>query len=189
MELQFINLKMYTRGGKPPALERFVPVFHSWIQQRKLDDVLIDVADYAHVPAGPGILLIAHTADYSVEYGPEERFGLVYSARKARSGSNRQRLCDAMLKLQQAASSLEQDSRLRGDWRFTPERLRLTFNRRKLVPNTPSTLAAVRAEIQAAVQASFGVYDYTISHDAPDARERFAVLIKRKDAVEPAADR
>jgi len=189
MELQFINLKMYAEGGEPPALERFVPVFHGWIQQRKIDDVLIDVADYAHVPAGPGILLIAHTADYGVEYGPEERFGVVYSARKVRPGSNRERLCDAMLKLQQAARLLEQDPRLRGDWRFTPQRLRLTFNRRKLVPNAPSTLAAVRDEIQAAVQASFGAHDYEISHDAPDARETFAVLIRSKDVVEPAVAR
>ena len=40
-------------------LEKLVPVFHQWIREKKIpDELLIDVADYAHVPQGPGVVLI-----------------------------------------------------------------------------------------------------------------------------------
>ena len=41
-----------------------VPLFHSWIQTHALaDHLLIDVADYAHVHNGPGIVLVSEEAN------------------------------------------------------------------------------------------------------------------------------
>jgi hypothetical protein len=41
-----------------------VPVFHRWIQQKSFPNhLLVDVADYAHVPEGPGTLLVSHEAN------------------------------------------------------------------------------------------------------------------------------
>ena len=39
--------------------------------------LLLDVADYKHVQEGPGIVLIGHEADYSLDLGGG-RAGLVY---------------------------------------------------------------------------------------------------------------
>ena len=47
-------------------LEQYVAVFHDWIRQSALEGLLIDVASYAHVPNGPGVLLIGHEPDYGV---------------------------------------------------------------------------------------------------------------------------
>lgn len=47
------------------ALDPFIPVFHRWIEERTLPELVIDVANYAHVPEGPGVVLIGHTPTIS----------------------------------------------------------------------------------------------------------------------------
>ena len=45
----------------------FAAVLNSWIQKQRLEELLIDVADYLHVHNGPGIMLTGHEADYSLD--------------------------------------------------------------------------------------------------------------------------
>lgn len=60
------------------SLKEFIPVFHGWIQRQALPGhMLLDVHDYSHVHHGPGILLVAHEANISVDEA-EGRRGLVY---------------------------------------------------------------------------------------------------------------
>jgi hypothetical protein len=47
--------------------DRVVPVFHRWIPSDRTGELLLDVADYRHVHAGPGIVLVGHEADYVFE--------------------------------------------------------------------------------------------------------------------------
>jgi hypothetical protein len=66
----------FTNASKP--LKDFIPVFHGWIQRQALPGhMLLDVHDYSHVHHGPGILLVAHEANLSVDEA-EGRRGLVY---------------------------------------------------------------------------------------------------------------
>jgi hypothetical protein len=59
-------------------LKDYIPVFHSWIQQQALPGhMLLDVHDYSHVHHGPGILLVTHEANLSIDEA-EGRRGLVY---------------------------------------------------------------------------------------------------------------
>ncbi len=50
----------------PSDLEPAIGVFHRFIQKGQVEGLLIDVADYRHVPGGPGVLLIAHEFDYGI---------------------------------------------------------------------------------------------------------------------------
>jgi hypothetical protein len=72
-----IGVKLFfTTATKP--LKDYIPVFHGWIQRQVLPGhLLIDVHDYSHVHHGPGILLVAHEANLSVDEA-EGRRGLVY---------------------------------------------------------------------------------------------------------------
>ncbi len=54
-----------------------VPIFQRWIQEHRVEGMLIDVIDYKHVPDGPGIVLIADEADYAYDFGYGEA-GLHY---------------------------------------------------------------------------------------------------------------
>lgn len=48
-------------------LEPFIGLFHRFIQEQAVLGLLVDVADYAHVPEGPGVVLIGHDVDYSID--------------------------------------------------------------------------------------------------------------------------
>src|SRR5689334_21079722 len=75
INLQHINDKVLLDGGAdldPGMLDSVIPIFHGCIQNRlvlneKTPEPLIDVADYRHVHHGPGIVLIGHEADYSID--------------------------------------------------------------------------------------------------------------------------
>ena len=54
MDLQHVNVKLLVRDPEEVNLELLIPVFHSWIQNRVCEELLLDVADYRHVPDGPG---------------------------------------------------------------------------------------------------------------------------------------
>ena len=79
------QVKLYTRAGEI-ELEKLVPVFHEWIRVKKIpDELLIDVADYAHVPQGPGVVLIGHQSDYYLDVA-DKRPGLLYSRKRGFEG-------------------------------------------------------------------------------------------------------
>src|SRR5205807_2486817 len=85
IELQHINVKLLLEGGDD--LDPVIPIFHSWIQNQPFGELLIDVADYRHVHHGPGIVLIGHEADYSLDQ-TDGRLGLRYNRKAPLPGSN-----------------------------------------------------------------------------------------------------
>ena len=49
-------------------LDDFIPVFHRWIQKQTVSGhLLIDVHDYSHIHQGPGILLVGHEGNFSID--------------------------------------------------------------------------------------------------------------------------
>jgi hypothetical protein len=54
VQLQKINIKFFVAEPNRVSMDSFVDVFHSWIQAS--DGEYYDIADYGHVPAGPGIV-------------------------------------------------------------------------------------------------------------------------------------
>ena len=95
MEIQHINVKLLLREPQALELERLVPIFHSWIQMQSREELLIDVADYRHVSDGPGVMLIGHEGNYSVDE-TDHRRGVRYSRKAPVEGSTRDRLAQAV---------------------------------------------------------------------------------------------
>lgn len=52
----------------PADLQPAIPAFHRFIQRGLVEGALLDVADYRHVPRGPGVMLIAHDVDYGISH-------------------------------------------------------------------------------------------------------------------------
>lgn len=63
-------------------LADLIPIYHKWIQQELLDGLLIDVADYSHVQDGPGLMIIAHEGDFSMEEYVSSQRGMLYLAKR-----------------------------------------------------------------------------------------------------------
>src|SRR6202521_4852993 len=106
MQLQHVNVKLLVRNPGEINLEPLIPVFHSWIQNQAGDELLLDVADYRHVEAGPGVVLIGYEGDYSVD-NTDNRLGVRYNRKGALDGNNQDRLEQAARAALSACRRLE----------------------------------------------------------------------------------
>jgi hypothetical protein len=135
---------------------------------------MIDVANYQHVPQGPGVVLIGHGADYFLDEG-EGRPGLLHNRKRA-GLPPAERLGDLARRTLQAASLLEKDLALTGKIKFATNELLFRVNDRLAAPNTDATLAALKPELEALCKTLFaGPYELA---RAGGPKELFAVRIK-----------
>ena len=88
-------MKLLVKEPEEADLESLIPMFHGWIQRQVFEELLLDVADYRHVHAGPGVILIGHEANYSVD-NTDERWGVRYNRKAVVNGNNQDRLRQAM---------------------------------------------------------------------------------------------
>ncbi len=148
MEPQKLQIKLYTDRATGISPESFVLVFHNWIKKKLLPELMIDVANYAHVPKGPGVALIGHGNDYFIDEG-EGRLGLLYS-RKRGAPEPGQRVADAFRRTLHAASLIENDASLAAGGakvRFRTDEVQLRINDRLGAPNDDATFAALKPEL------------------------------------------
>ena len=75
MELQHINAKLILKNSAAEILEPLIPIFHGWVRESAFGELLLDIADYRHVPAGPGLVVIGQACDYSVD-NTDNRLGV-----------------------------------------------------------------------------------------------------------------
>jgi hypothetical protein len=165
IELQHINVKLFVKDAEKVDLEAVVPVFHSWIQGQIFDELLLDVADYSHVPDGPGIVLIGHEADYALD-NTDGRLGLRYNRKAPMPGSNRERLVQATRAALSAFERLEQDFNLH----FNNREMEIVINDRLLAPNNEETRQAVEPELKAFLDQLFGGREYSLSYPSEGRR-------------------
>jgi hypothetical protein len=166
IELQHVNVKLLLSGKDKDAqdldLDPVIPVFHSWIQQQVADELLLDVADYRHVQAGPGIVLIGHEADYNLD-NADNRLGVRYNRKAVLDGNNQDRLAQAAIASLAACQRLQQDTRLIGKINFNGQDIEIFFNDRLLAPNNVATREALRPELQTFAEKLFGGSEYSLS--------------------------
>ena len=178
MNVQHINLKFFVENSANVNLADYAAVFNSWIQKRALEDLLIDVADYLHVHHGPGIMLIGHEADYSLD-NRAGRLGLLYNRKAQSDGSTQVKLAQAVRAALTAAQILETENGLK----LNGSEVQIIVNDRLLVPNTVETLTALEPELRSFFDRLYGGAEYTLSHNS-DPRERFTVHVKAKSVFD-----
>jgi hypothetical protein len=172
MNLQHVNLKLYLENPETIKLADYAAVFNNWIQKQRLEELLIDVADYLHVHNGPGIMLIGHEADYSLD-NRAGRLGLLYNRKEQIEGTTQEKLAHAARAVLTAAQILERENGLK----FNGSDVQLIVNDRLLVPNTLETYAALEPELRTFFDKLYGGKGHTLTHSA-DPRERFTVDVK-----------
>jgi hypothetical protein len=183
MEATKLQVKFFVETPDKLELDRYVAVWHEWIRDKVLDELLIDVADYGHVHNGPGILLVGHAADYYMDLGGG-RPGLLYSRKRDTSGDPQARVDDALRRGLIACQKLEAEQKL--GVRFRGDELLFRINDRLRAPNTESTFEIVRPALDAALKKLFHGDGFSM-HREGTARELFSVRIKAPGAP-PAAE-
>jgi hypothetical protein len=185
IELQHVNVKLLIKKAGEVNLEALIPVFHSWIQGQVCEELLLDVADYTHVQAGPGVVLIGHEADYSLD-NTDDRLGVRYNRKTVLNGGNQKRLQQATRAALSACQRLQEDTRLDGKFSFNGQDIELFINDRLLAPNTQATRETLDSEIQTFAKKLLGRSEYSLSYSS-DPRRLFGVLIKTPQPF-PVAD-
>jgi hypothetical protein len=166
---------------KDPAvvdLEPLIPIFHSWISGRVFEEMLLDIADYRHVPAGPGVVLIGHEADYSVD-NTGNHLGIRYNRKAALEGDSQDALRQAARAALTACKHLEEEPRLGGKLRFNGQEIEVFVNDRLVAPNSAATFEAVRPDLEPFAQKLFRGEKYSLTYDSGrDPRSLFSVALK-----------
>jgi hypothetical protein len=181
VELQKINVKVFTEEPNQVPLTDFIDVFHSWIQAT--DGVYHDVADYSHMKAGPGIVLVADDANVSIDETGNRR-GLLYSQKRKLSGSNLEKLSTVLRSALENCQRLEQEPALRGKLRFAGNQVEILVNDRLIAPNSGEVFEKIRPEIDFLARCLYASTNFALFWNTKDPRERLSVTISTPLTIE-----
>jgi hypothetical protein len=181
MRLARIGLKLYATVPEGFSAERVIPVFHAFIRDRVLDDVLVDVADYTHVHHGPGVVLIGHAADYYLDLG-EGRPGLLFSRKREGPDGATERIVDAFGRALAVCEKLEPELGVR----FGTDEARFTLVDRLEAKNDDAGFAALRPELEAALARIYADVPFELAREGSD-RDVLTARIRARGAPDVAA--
>lgn len=176
------DLKMFLENPAGVNLEAFIPLFHRWIQDQRLPELLIDVADYRHVPQGPGVILIAHDAHYVIDR-TDDRLGLLYSRRRethaSRQGlhSPEDRLVSVLQCALTACQHIETDPTWHGQLAFRGNEWLLRINDRLAAPNSTAMYDELCQFLEPLLATLYPASQITIEHVREDTSP-LTVLVK-----------
>lgn len=180
MNLQKINVKLFLDVAGRLELDPFLDIFARWREQAEDPVGWIDLADYAHVDRGPGILLIGRQGNLSIDLsdpGP----GILYANRQGLEGDLGERIRTSYLR------GLSHIERLLADPGF-PRSLTprtdfwgLTFNDRLEVPNSESA-TLIEPAVRSVADRLFGPGRYEIVSDQEKTR-RCAVTLHSAETL------
>ncbi len=174
-DLQHVNVKFFVKDAGAVNLQDAINVFHSWIQDQKLDDLLIDVADYRHVPSGPGVILVGHNAHYAFD-NAEGELGVLYNRKTATDDVGSAQFKAAIEVARDICQRLMKEEAFAGKLSFETGRLQILINDRLLGANDDATFERLLPDMTAGLVAVFGEQEYKFER-AGDPRKRFTVTV------------
>jgi hypothetical protein len=165
----------------PVDLAACLALFHRFIQQQSVEGLLIDVADYAHVPEGPGVVLIGHEVDYGIDLAGGRAGLLTTRKRYPQDLALAEVLRDALRKALVAARAIERDGST--GLRFATGALEIQLVDRLAAPNRAEAYEAARQEVAPVLGALYGAARIEIRRaHAQDARQTLALAVEVRGA-------
>lgn len=171
-DLQRIDVKLLLDCPPDPDLDQFLVIFDRW---RKADDHpadWVDLADYAHMPGGPGILIAGKRDTFSVNLNPPGP-GLLTSVRSGLEGSLEERFCEALRRAREFNAAVMAEPEFPAEFSVREGAWEIYVNDRLGFPNTDPTDRLVRP----AVAAALGVVPESLTRDL-DSRNRLGYSAK-----------
>jgi len=184
MDLQKINVKFFAEKGDQVPLKDLIPVFHRWIQQDKLEGMLIDVTEYTHVHQGPGLLLIANEANYSLDEMDGKR-GMLYNQKRTPEKSGEEHLKTAFRRALQACALLEKEPEAAGKLKFAVNHLQVFINDRLAAPHHSQTNEELEKVLKPLLDTLFDGAKYLlIAERDPKKRSGFEIKVEKAFGLE-----
>ncbi len=171
MEVHRLGIKFFAADPVSIRLEDFIPIFHGWIQKQMLDGhLLIDIHDYSHIHQGPGILLVAHEGNFSIDTS-DGRPGFLYYRKTPTGLPALEHLVTILKSALQACRLLEKTGRVG----FNMDELLVIANDRLNAPNDATTFAKLQPILTAALEQTFAASNFKLTRVSDDPKERLAI--------------
>ena len=185
MDLHKFCVKFFVERPDAVALGSVIPIYHRWIQKQAVEGMLVDVADYGHLPQGPGVMLVAHEADYCMD-SMEGPLGLLYNRKTGSDGRLSDRITAGFKAALGACVKLEHEPEFQGKLRFKAASAIFIANDRLHAPNTEETFQALRSDLSAALAK---VYPSAVDlrRTSADPRSRLTIEITSSQPVDAAS--
>jgi hypothetical protein len=181
MDLHKFGIKFFAQDAERIDILKLIPIYHRWIQQSALEDLLIDVADYSHVPSGPGVMLIAHEGNYALDETGHER-GVVYYSKHKLSGDLSERFAKVAHRALQAAELMSADADLEGALTVPGNRLQFFANDRLAAPNSDAVYAELEPALKSFLDRLYAGAPYKLERES-DPKERLSVRVSADSEV------
>jgi hypothetical protein len=174
-ELHRLGIKLFA-SSPIQDVRLLVPVFHEWIQRQAVrDHLLLDVHDYSHIYHGPGILLVGHEGNFSLDLG-DGRQGLLYFRKQPLAGGIEDKLATVLKTTMEASDLLEADTPIR----LSRNELMIVSNDRLCAPNQPETFEALQPIVVEGLNRAFpGSHFNLTSAKSEDSSQRLAIHARR----------
>ncbi len=197
-DLQKINVKVFL--DVPPGLasgnrirgdvlDRFLPIFARWREDSSDPSRWIDLADYAHMSRGPGVMIIGHRGNLAVDLadpGP----GLLYANKSELAGPLGVRIRETFRRALGLVDRLVSEAEFPAGLAPRPGYWQLTFNDRLRAPNTGQTDTEAGPAVMDTVRSVFGEDALTtIREPDPSRRYGFTILSDRVDSLDRLLER
>jgi hypothetical protein len=150
--------------------EAYVPVFHDWIRRAAVHGVLIDVARYGHVHHGPGIMLVGHEGDYSLDFAAG-RHAIRYTLKRDNDGTPAELVSRALDRVRAAVALLVTELGVEP----IDDEIDVQVFDRLTYPNTPDSLAVLDPMIREVVG---GGESLELTRRSEDPRAPLAVAVR-----------
>ena len=162
-----ISAKFFAQPDPAAALDLrpFIGLFHRFIQEGALEGLLLDVADYGHVPAGPGVILIGHDVDYAIDL-TGGRTGLLTTRKRHPDLPLGELLRDTLRRALIAVQQVEADAG--AGLRFASGEIELRFVDQLAAPNTQEAYESVCKEIEPVAIQLFGASGFELARARAD---------------------
>jgi hypothetical protein len=182
VDLHKFGIKFFAVDAKRFDILKLIPMYHRWIQQKTLEGLLIDVADYSHVPAGPGVMLIAHEGNYALDETGHER-GIMYYSKHTLAGELPERFAHVARKTLKAAKLMTGDAELNGELKVPGNDLQFFANDRLVAPNTVAAYAELEPALKRFLDRLYAGAPYTLVRES-DPKERLSVRVRTAGPVD-----
>ena len=173
-----VSVKFFSDPDPGAALELhpYIGMFHAFIQDGALPGLLIDVADYAHVPDGPGVMLIGHDVDYAIDRSGG-RTGLLTVRKRCGDRLLADSLRDALRMALTAMYAIHQS--VDTTVRFSTESFEIQVVDRLVAGNDDESFAAAKGEVESMLQEIFGDAKVDVVRaNAGDSRKPLSLRVK-----------
>ena len=146
-----ISVKLYLEDPAALEAEAVVAPFHRYIREDAIGGTPIDVARYAHVVNGPGIMIIGHELDYAIDYA-EGRAGISVTRKREAGGTLAEQVRDLAGEAARLSLLLQGEDGIGDAGRVGTGEALVTILDRYEAPNDDETLVRVEPTLREAFE-------------------------------------